>query len=73
MTDYRKLIDDLWGYAETGFEEYHSAETMCTFLENEGFQVTRNIAHMETAFEAVYGKSRYGLQPGQAAEPYLGY
>ena len=58
MTDYRKLIDDLWGYAETGFEEYHSAETMCTFLEKEGFQVTRNIAHMETAFEAVYGTGK---------------
>lgn len=58
MTDYRKLIDDLWGYAETGFEEYHSAETMCTFLENEGFQVTRNIVHMETAFEAVYGTGK---------------
>ena len=49
MTDYRKLIDDLWGYAETGFEEYHSAETMCTFLENEGFQVTRKIAQIGRA------------------------
>lgn len=55
MSDYRTLISDLWGYAETGFEEYRSSETMCAFLESEGFTVTRNIAAMETAFEAVYG------------------
>ena len=55
MSDYRTLISDLWGYAETGFEEYRSSETMCAFLESEGFTVTRNIAGMETAFESVYG------------------
>lgn len=55
MADYRKLMNEIWGYAETGFEEYKSSEAMCTFLENEGFTVTRNIAGMETAYEAVYG------------------
>ena len=55
MTDYRKMIGDLWGYAETGFEETKSAETMCQFLEQEGFNVNRHIADMDTAFEAVYG------------------
>ena len=57
MTDYRKMIGDLWGYAETGFEETKSAETMCQFLEQEGFNVNRHIADMDTAFEAVYGSS----------------
>lgn len=55
MADYKALLSEIWGYAETGFEEYKSSEAMCKFLENEGFTVTRNIAHMETAYEAVYG------------------
>lgn len=56
MTDYRALINELWGYAETGFEEYRSSKAMCAFLEKEGFRVHSNIAHMETAYEAVYGE-----------------
>ena len=58
MSKYQQLIDEIWSYAETGFEEYKSAEAMCNFLEEEGFKVNRGIASMPTAYEAVYGSGK---------------
>ncbi|MGE5700931.1 MAG: M20 family metallopeptidase, partial [Clostridia bacterium] len=42
-------------FAETRFEEYHSAELLCQTLEQEGFTVEKGLAGMETAFVASYG------------------
>lgn len=50
-----KVSDDIWGYAETRFEEKKSADLLCQILEQEGFHVKRNLAGMETAFVASYG------------------
>ncbi len=58
MKKLDNLSDEIWGYAETGFTEEKSAEAMCKFLEEEGFAVTRGIAEMPTAYEAVYGKGK---------------
>ena len=58
MSKYQTLIDEIWSYAETGFEEYKSAKLMCDFLEAEGFKVNRGIANMPTAYEAVYGSGK---------------
>ena len=55
MPDYKSLIDEVWGYAETGFVEFKTAKAEEDFLEKEGFEVHRGIANMETAYEAVYG------------------
>ncbi|MDI9518257.1 MAG: amidohydrolase, partial [Bacillota bacterium] len=58
MEDLKKLQDDLWDYAETGFKEYKSAEAMCKYLEKKGFEVNRGICNMDTAFDAVYGSGK---------------
>ncbi|GKV70193.1 amidohydrolase [Sporosarcina sp. NCCP-2716] len=53
-----KLIavsDELWGYAETGFVEFQSAELLCRALEEEGFEVEKGVADIETAFVGSYG------------------
>ncbi len=53
-----KLIgvsDQLWEYAETGFEEWKSADLISKVLEDEGFQVERGISGIETAFVGSYG------------------
>lgn len=52
------LSDEIWGYAETGFTEYKSCEAMIRVLTNNGFEVTEGIAHMPTAYVAVYGHGK---------------
>ena len=54
-TKFASLSDELWGFAETGFEERRSAAALASELEAEGFAVKRGLAGMETAFEASYG------------------
>lgn len=54
----QKLIevsDAIWGYSETRYEEFRSAATLCSVLEEEGFHVERNVGGIETAFVGSYG------------------
>ena len=44
------LSDRIWGYAETAFVEFKSADDLCATLEAEGFKVERNVADIATAF-----------------------
>lgn len=53
-----EVSDKIWEYAELKFEEYRSADLLCKTLEEEGFQVERNIAGMETAFIGRYGSGK---------------
>ncbi|WP_240417233.1 M20 family metallopeptidase [Paenibacillus periandrae] len=50
-----EVSDKIWDYAETRFEEFKSAELICSTLENEGFQVERGAAGIQTAFIGSYG------------------
>lgn len=52
---YEQTSDEIWDLAETRFEEYRSAGVLCKILQNEGFQVQKNLAGMETAFVGSYG------------------
>jgi aminobenzoyl-glutamate utilization protein B len=54
-TKLASLSDEIYGFAETGFEERRSAASLAAALEAEGFSVKRGLAGMETAFEASYG------------------
>ncbi|WP_195199424.1 M20 family metallopeptidase [Faecalispora jeddahensis] len=51
----RALSDQIWEYAETQFEEFQSADALCTFLEKEGFTVERGAFDIKTAFTATFG------------------
>ena len=55
---YNHLADQIWSYAETGFLETKSCNAMCEFLEKEGFDVTKGIAEMDTAYKAVWGNGK---------------
>ncbi|WP_093794396.1 M20 family metallopeptidase [Sporomusa acidovorans] len=48
----------IWEYAETGFEEFNSAELLCAILEDEGFSVKKGIAGISTAFVASFGRGK---------------
>lgn len=50
-----KISDEIWGLAETAFEETKSAEILASYAEKNGFTVERGVAEMPTAFVATYG------------------
>lgn len=54
----QKLSTDIWDFSELKFEEKKSSKEMADLLEQEGFQVNRGVAGMDTAFTAVYGGGR---------------
>ncbi|MFK2824080.1 M20 family metallopeptidase [Bacillus sp. B190/17] len=50
-----QISDKIWSYAETGFEEFQSAELLCKALEEEGFAVKKGIGNIDTAFVGSFG------------------
>lgn len=51
-----EISDTIWGYAETRFEEFQSAELLCQALESEQFKVEKGVGGIETAFIASFGQ-----------------
>jgi aminobenzoyl-glutamate utilization protein B len=49
------VSDQIWGFAETRFEEVRSAELLCQALEQEGFHVERRVAELDTGFIGSFG------------------
>jgi aminobenzoyl-glutamate utilization protein B len=78
-TELIKLSDEVWGFAETALRETRSAKLLADYAEKQGFQVTRGVAGMPTAFVASYGQGspiigvlgEYDALPGisQKAQP----
>jgi aminobenzoyl-glutamate utilization protein B len=52
------ISDKIWGYAETRFEEFQSAELLCAALVDEGFTVERDAGGIETAFVGSFGSGK---------------
>jgi aminobenzoyl-glutamate utilization protein B len=73
------LSDQIWRFAETALRETRSSKVLADYAEMQGFQVTRGVAGMPTAFIATYGQGRpiigilgeYDALPGisQKAQP----
>ncbi|MBT2665070.1 amidohydrolase [Bacillus sp. ISL-4] len=53
-----EVSDCIWNFAETRFEEYQSAELLCSTLENEGFSVEKGVGNIETAFIGSFGTGK---------------
>ncbi|KAJ5371513.1 uncharacterized protein N7496_007605 [Penicillium cataractarum] len=51
----RKVNQEIWSNPELAYEEHHAHDTICTFLEKQGFTVTRHAYGLDTSFEAVSG------------------
>ena len=49
------VSDSIWALAETAFQEDQSAEILASYAEKNGFNVTRGVAGIPTAFTATYG------------------
>ncbi|WP_312797810.1 M20 family metallopeptidase [Tianweitania sp.] len=50
------LADQIWDFAEIRFREHQSSAAQMEALRHEGFQISRNLAGMPTAFVAEFGK-----------------
>lgn len=50
--------DEIWGCAETAFQEEKSAKVLCDLLRKEGFTVEENLAGVKTAFKGTYGSGK---------------
>ena len=58
-----KLSLDIWSFAEAGFLEEKSAAAQIAYLQDEGFEISKAIAGMPSAFVAEFGSGK----------PILGY
>jgi aminobenzoyl-glutamate utilization protein B len=52
------ISDKIWAYAETALKEYKSSKELADYAEAQGFQVTRGVAGMPTAFIAEFGSGK---------------
>jgi len=76
MPELSEINAKIWKFAEVAMEEYQSSELLASYLEKNGFQVSRGVAGMPTAFVAVYGKgepvigilAEYDALPGLSQE-----
>lgn len=57
-TDFFKLSDKIWDNAEVRFSEKQSAQDYVSFLEAEGFRVTREAGDLKTALRAEWGSGK---------------
>ena len=51
----QQMVDQVFSYAEPGFQEYRTSAYLTGILEKNGFKVTRNVAGIPTAWTATWG------------------
>ena len=53
-----KVSDSVWDNPETCYSEKISSEIICKALEEQGFQVERDVADIPTAFTGTFGHGK---------------
>ena len=53
-----EMSDFLWDHPEIGYHEEQAAKLYCETLEKEGFEVSRELAGIKTAFSGRYGSGK---------------
>jgi aminobenzoyl-glutamate utilization protein B len=54
--DLQVMIDQVFSFAEPGFQEVRTSAYLADILEKNGFKVTRGVAGIPTAFAATWGE-----------------
>ncbi|MFI5007495.1 MAG: amidohydrolase [Solirubrobacterales bacterium] len=54
----QQIVDQLFSYAELGFEEVETARYLTALLQKEGFRIERGVAGMPTAWVATWGSGK---------------
>jgi aminobenzoyl-glutamate utilization protein B len=55
---YASLSQQIWGFAEVGYQEYKSSKLLQETLEKEGFKIETGVAEIPTAFTATFGSGK---------------
>ncbi|MFM9837784.1 MAG: amidohydrolase [Cyclobacteriaceae bacterium] len=55
---YKKIAQNIWGYAELGYQESKSSTQLQELLRSEGFSIQTGVSEMPTAFVATYGSGK---------------
>jgi amidohydrolase len=63
-----KMARAIYQNPELGDREFFACQTLCDYLETNGFQVTRSAAGLETAFWATFGRGEGGPHIAFCAE-----
>ena len=50
--------DKIYDFAELSYEEFKSADLLCSILESEGFEVKKGLADIPTCFTGTYGSGK---------------
>ena len=54
----QQMVDQIFSYAELGFQEHETSRYVTGILEQNGFQIERGVAGIPTAWIATYGSGR---------------
>ena len=54
----QQMIDSIFSFSELGYQEFETSAYITQILEKEGFQITRGVAGMPTAFVASWGSGK---------------
>ena len=55
-TFYSSIAQDIWSFAEMGYQEKKSSDLLIKILSEEDFNIESGVANIPTAFIASYGK-----------------
>ncbi len=66
------MVDQVFSFAEPGFQEVKTSEYLCDILEKNGFKVTRGVAGIPTAFTATWGDGGPMIALGSDIDGLLG-
>ncbi len=55
--NYSEIAQQIWSYAEMGYQETESSALLQKTLKNEGFEIEKGVAEIPTAFVATFGSS----------------
>src|SRR5579859_4667045 len=54
----QQMVESIFSFSELGFQEFETAAYVTGILEKNGFQITRGVAGMPTAFVATWGSGK---------------
>ncbi len=54
----QQMVDSIFSFAELGYQEFETSAYVTGLLEKEGFQITRGVAGLPTAFVASWGSGK---------------
>ncbi|MBB6226590.1 aminobenzoyl-glutamate utilization protein B [Polymorphobacter multimanifer] len=68
----QEMVDQVFSYAEPGFQEFKTSEYLTGVLEKNGFKITRGVAGIPTAWTATWGDSGPMIALGSDIDGLLG-